>query len=503
MYNISSNYNKKVNAKGIDSYTAIKPYFNQLKVQDSNLYLINYRYDDISIFGGYGLCKLNLNKYNLEYCYEDSYDSLSREYYNYKFSFNVNKENIDIYGVRGTNIENVSSPLNYGFYRQHDKNDGHIIKEYTDRNNLIKVRNNNFINFTNLANPNSYLYICLNKYQYGKIRFEIELWQFDTLMNQRLIKTIKHDSIQPLLFNSYQRTLSYLISDSTYMVWLEQIPTDFNKYKNYQWLYFINFADTSNIKVIKIDATDKIKLRFANTIRFYPNNGEITIMDVWQDSLGKIYSYQLVMDEHGNEKSYIEKIKIDGDIPYGGVYPLRLTDTISYYLVANSIKSDKYFSYDIVKVDPSGKGTYVASLFTENDKDDMVYFAYQMHMTDDDVIILNGVYGRELYLTESNTWLVGFKLQDLIKGSQTSSSEIVVEEDKTLIVYPNPSSGIFKIQSESEIKAVTVIAPNGVEIIKNIQKSEELNISHLPNGIYLLVLYNTNGKVTRKMVVKQ
>ena len=41
-------------------------------------------------------------------------------------------------------------------------------------------------------------------------------------------------------------------------------------------------------------------------------------MDVWQDSLGKIYSYQLVMDEHGNEKSYIEKIKIDGDIPYGG-----------------------------------------------------------------------------------------------------------------------------------------------------------------------------------------
>lgn len=154
-------------------------------------------------------------------------------------------------------------------------------------------------------------------------------------------------------------------------------------------------------------------------------------------------------------------------------------------------------------MDPSGKGTYVASLFTENDKDDMVYFAYQMHMTDDDVIILNGVYGRELYLTESNTWLVGFKLQDLIKGSQTSSSEIVVEEDKTLIVYPNPSSGIFKIQSESEIKAVTVIAPNGVEIIKNIQKSEELNISHLPNGIYLLVLYNTNGKVTRKMVVKQ
>ena len=68
-------------------------------------------------------------------------------------------------------------------------------------------------------------------------------------------------------------------------------------------------------------------------------------------------------------------------------------------------------------MDPSGKGTYVASLFTENDKDDMVYFAYQMHMTDDDVIILNGVYGRELYLTESNTWLVGFKLQDLIKGS--------------------------------------------------------------------------------------
>ena len=47
----------------------------------------------------------------------------------------------------------------------------------------------------------------------------------------------------------------------------------------------------------------------------------------------------------------------------------------------------------------------------------MVYFAYQMHMTDDDVIILNGVYGRELYLTESNTYLVGLK-KIWLKGSQ-------------------------------------------------------------------------------------
>jgi hypothetical protein len=503
MYNLFSNYNKKVNSEGLDKYNAIRPSPDLYAANESEFYFINYRFDDKSILGGYELCKLNLSNYNLDFCYEDPYDSLSSVIYNIRATLRINYDNIDIYGLRGINIVNYTSPLDFAFHRVHDINDGHIIKEFTDTTNKIKVRHPN-INFTKLPNNKSYIYICPLKYQFGKIRFEIELFTFDTLMNQKLIKTIKHDSIQPLLFNSYQRTQSYLISDSTYMVWLEQHPTDFSKYKYYQWLYFINFADTSNIKVTKIDATDKIKLRFSNTIRFYPKNGEITIMDVWQDSLGKIYSYQLIMDEHGNEKSYIEKIKIDEDLPYGGVYPLRLTDTMSYYLVSNSIKSKKYFSYDIVKVSPSGIGTYIASLFTENDKDDMVYFAYQMHMTDDDVIILNGVYGRELYLAESNTWLVGFKLQDLIKGSQPNSTDEIIKEDPNLVVYPNPGNGKYKIEAESAIKAVTVLSINGkqIEFQKNLNQGE-LDISHLQNGYYIVIIHEENGTITRRSIIKR
>ena len=504
MHNITSNYNKKNNSLGLDRYNAIKPSSDIYSIKDSGFYFVNLRYDDKSILGGYGLCKLNLNNFNLDFCYEDIYDSLSSKYYNVRSTLHVNNDNINIFGVRGINVENFASPLDFGFHRIHNIYNGQIIKEYIDTTNKIKIRHPN-ANFTGLSSSNSFIYICPLTYKYGKIRFEIELWQFDTLMNQKLIKLIKHDSIQPLLFNSYQRTQSHLLSDSTYMVWLEQVPTDFSKYKYYNWLYFINFADTSNVKVKLVDATDKIKFNpFNQTIRFYPKNGEITIMDVWQDSLGKIYSYQLTMDEHGNEKSYIEKIKIDEDLQYGGVYPLRITDTMSYYLVANSIKSQKYFSYDIVKVDPFGIGTYVASLYTKNDNDDMVYYAYQMHMTDDDVIILNGIYGRELYLVETNTWLVGFKLQDLIKGSQPNSNDEVIKEDPNLAVYPNPSNGKYKIEAESAIKSVTVLSINGsqIEFQKNINQGE-IDISHLPNGYYLIIIYEANGTITRKSVVKQ
>lgn len=95
------------------------------------------------------------------------------------------------------------------------------------------------------------------------------------------------------------------------------------------------------------------------------------------------------------------------------------------------------------------------------------------------------------------------KAADLNKGSQPNSNDEVIKEDPNLVVYPS-SNGKYKIEAESAIKSVTVLSINGsqIEFQKNINQGE-IDISHLPNGYYLIIIYEANGTITRKSVVKQ
>jgi hypothetical protein len=62
-----------------------------------------------------------------------------------------------------------------------------------------------------------------------------------------------------------------------------------------------------------------------------------------------------------------------------------------------------------------------------------------------------------------------------------------------VLIYPNPNTGIVRIESEKEIGEVKIYANNGV-LIRDISKSmHQLDISDLSNGMYVVRIFDRNG----------
>ncbi|MFN0212908.1 MAG: T9SS type A sorting domain-containing protein [Saprospiraceae bacterium] len=79
--------------------------------------------------------------------------------------------------------------------------------------------------------------------------------------------------------------------------------------------------------------------------------------------------------------------------------------------------------------------------------------------------------------------------------------------DPKFVVYPNPSSTKLKIFWNGEINAIFTLANSyGVEVFCQPlpSENEEIDISHLPNGAYVIYLKSKNGvPITRKLLIVQ
>ncbi len=79
-------------------------------------------------------------------------------------------------------------------------------------------------------------------------------------------------------------------------------------------------------------------------------------------------------------------------------------------------------------------------------------------------------------------------------------------------VYPNPNSGIFTIEMNSDKQAdldISIVSPNGETVYTrnhlNIDGStrEKINLSHLSQGTYLLNISDGSGKMSTKIVIQK
>ena len=84
-----------------------------------------------------------------------------------------------------------------------------------------------------------------------------------------------------------------------------------------------------------------------------------------------------------------------------------------------------------------------------------------------------------------------------------STNDLLAENNTT--VFPNPSTGIFTIKSESntENTVISIYDLNGRELFS--VKSEKLNnqileLSSLQNGVYILNILDGNNKFSKKLV---
>ncbi len=79
-----------------------------------------------------------------------------------------------------------------------------------------------------------------------------------------------------------------------------------------------------------------------------------------------------------------------------------------------------------------------------------------------------------------------------------------IEKEGTIRIYPNPSSGTFKIETGNEKQKLQVLDLNGRALItKEINGATELDASSLSDGIYTLTLQNKLGLSIRKLVIEK
>ena len=71
-----------------------------------------------------------------------------------------------------------------------------------------------------------------------------------------------------------------------------------------------------------------------------------------------------------------------------------------------------------------------------------------------------------------------------------------------VFVYPNPTTGIFKILKSSDlVSEITLTDIYGKMIYRSIMENEvNLDISQYENGVYIVNIKGKNNVITRKIV---
>ncbi|MCY1663870.1 zinc-dependent metalloprotease [Chryseobacterium sp. SL1] len=93
-------------------------------------------------------------------------------------------------------------------------------------------------------------------------------------------------------------------------------------------------------------------------------------------------------------------------------------------------------------------------------------------------------------------------------NSTLGTSEIEKTEDG-IKIYPNPSKGIFTIETEaSNGMTYTVFAMDGKLVnakkeLKGSKIREEVNLSYLPSGVYLIQVEKDGQKISKKLIIKK
>lgn len=76
--------------------------------------------------------------------------------------------------------------------------------------------------------------------------------------------------------------------------------------------------------------------------------------------------------------------------------------------------------------------------------------------------------------------------------------------ESNVLVYPNPTSGIINIINNGEVAIKDVIVTNSLgQVIDQTNEKNKLNISNLPNGIYLVRIEDINGNRASYKIVKE
>ena len=89
-------------------------------------------------------------------------------------------------------------------------------------------------------------------------------------------------------------------------------------------------------------------------------------------------------------------------------------------------------------------------------------------------------------------------------GAYEFNPSLSIAENNTLetfMLYPNPTNGLLNISMKEQLENVEVYSILGRKVLEGTESV--INTSNLSNGMYLLKVYTTNGKIGVKRFIKQ
>ena len=99
-----------------------------------------------------------------------------------------------------------------------------------------------------------------------------------------------------------------------------------------------------------------------------------------------------------------------------------------------------------------------------------------------------------------------------IFGSRPIDTTPIEEESyqASMTIFPNPSNGIIHLQANIEVASthqIELLNMNGQRVFKEtlstgLEIRKELNVSHLPKGVYTLVWTHEKGRLSRRVVIR-
>ncbi len=93
-------------------------------------------------------------------------------------------------------------------------------------------------------------------------------------------------------------------------------------------------------------------------------------------------------------------------------------------------------------------------------------------------------------------------------GAKATSSKIIIRfVPGDVVLYPNPTSGVFKFALKEPLKSnsdIMIVSSEGRIVYKDTMSGEEIlkqfDLSYIPSGLYILVLYDENVVETKKII---
>ncbi|MCB0745034.1 MAG: T9SS type A sorting domain-containing protein, partial [Ignavibacteriae bacterium] len=91
---------------------------------------------------------------------------------------------------------------------------------------------------------------------------------------------------------------------------------------------------------------------------------------------------------------------------------------------------------------------------------------------------------------------------DYVRVYQNEALSLDEFSKESVSLYPNPVSDVLHIQTSQKIDAIEIYNPLGKLILKATKVENQLDLSALETGIYLIKLYSSDSAIMKKIIVK-